>query len=375
MKKVNNIIKHHISTSASIGVCFCFIVSMLLTAPFQTASAQIFLPDENKEQKLKDAQRLIHKDRTVDSDLDVETGALEGRVRIEKNRIINMNVFGSATKGTTNRSSFSRIKGNETPEVTLYNTDAETQKKFEKIASSIEQLGYAYSGEGFVNAALASDIETIDLFLQSSVSIDARNSLNDTALLAAVKSNNLEIVAKLIANNANINIKDSKGLTPLIHATDRQLGGMFNLLIDARADITIIDNEEKTALFYAIAKKNVPMANILIALGSEINKANRYGTTPLMLSAWKDVPDVTDKLLQKKAKITTRDFNGNTALILATIYGNFDVARILLKNGADANEQNRRGTAIIDLAIDYGHMDIANLLLAYGANRPKILGN
>ena len=107
----------------------------------------------------------------------------------------------------------------------------------EKYVNWLHENNYPYTPDGYVNAARSGDLEVVQIYLDAGMNINARNALNQTAVLAAAISNQLDVVTLLIYRGANVNMRNSKNETPLILATARNYGGMVNMLIDAKADI------------------------------------------------------------------------------------------------------------------------------------------
>lgn len=243
-----------------------------------------------------------------------------------------------------------------------------------KLREVLAQQGYAWSVNGFFEAARKNDLNALTAYLQAGMPVMARNAFSSTALMAAAESNKVEAVKLLIAAGADVNAATTNLQTPLHRAVAAGFPAMTQLLLAAGAQPEATTLEGWTPLFYAVDTNNLAMTDYLISIGSKPNRQDRFGNTPLMIATRKNALEMARKLVRLGADMNALDLTGRTALHYAVRGGYYQLTKMLLENGAKATLTDRKGVAPMDIALAQQDLAIANLLLANGAKRTNVLG-
>lgn len=160
--------------------------------------------------------------------------------------------------------------------------------------------------------------------------IDEANADEGTALLLAVKNEDLEAVAYLIDIGADITATDANGLSALHLAVVADQKDIVAVLLIEGADVRKTDSSGRTALHWAsLATDDRELALLLLKHGAGVNALNLVGESPLHE---------------------------------AVTFGNVDAVRVLLERGADRNLKAEDGTTALARARAEGHDAIVELL-------------
>ena len=184
--------------------------------------------------------------------------------------------------------------------------------------------------------------------------INAKDSINRTALLCAVLTANIECVERLIEHGANMNIVSDNylhqevlgsSLTPLtgtIKLMDRKchfpdiMMTIFDLLLDSGADV------------------NQPCSSF-------------YKRTPIMYAAELGITYCVQKLIQEGACIYTEDNGGRPGWTFVASTGNVDMLKCLLEDGDfDKNEVDKDRLSVLHWALQSRKIQAVHYLLNLG---------
>ncbi|MBI5960936.1 MAG: ankyrin repeat domain-containing protein [Chloroflexi bacterium] len=140
-----------------------------------------------------------------------------------------------------------------------------------------------------------------------------------TALMQAVKSNNVEQVKKLIADGVNINEPDASRDIPLIMAAYKGHTEIVRLLLEAGADVTALDPGMKaTALHAAAYAGHADPARLLVEFHINIDQQGPYnGYTALHDAVWQNNIAVAEVLINAGANLNIKSNSGETPLEFA----------------------------------------------------------
>jgi len=137
----------------------------------------------------------------------------------------------------------------------------------------------------FVSHARNAECGEVAKGIQAGVPVNQLDSLDQTALIAAVSHNSIDCVRLLLDHGADPKITDNAGWTPLIFAA--YFGGsdeMLNLLLDRGAQINAQNDRGITALYLASASGHAPQVQLLLARGADRTIASKAGYTPLRVA-------------------------------------------------------------------------------------------
>ena len=197
--------------------------------------------------------------------------------------------------------------------------------------------------EGFMNAVVQGDIDSIESSIENGVDIDFKDRDSGvTSLMVAIFLGRTEVVRLLLEKEIKVNSRDNNGWTSLMWAGSVGNKDFVEFLLDFNTDI------DKT----------------------DIDLADNDNITPLMFSITSGYGDITRLLVEREAGVNFRDRYSNTALILAAVNGNESTVRLLVDKGADINAKDKRGMTALVRAFLEDHFGIVRLLLQLGADPP-----
>lgn len=250
-------------------------------------------------------------------------------------------------------------------------------------------------------AALYASADCMQLLIEKGSKVNARNGLDETALMWAV--HDLAKMKLLIERGADVNAKAKSGNTPLlIAAVGQSKYETVKLLLDNGADALAVNNRKEnaliraalfgdtatsslllskgininalsldstTALLNAALNVNSPVVIQLLAKGADADKICTYGLTALSVSSTYNDLESVKALLKKAKKINVQGGGGFTPLMWAVYneYDNIEIINALLENGADVNIKTSDGTTALSLALKKGNTRTVALLKKAGA--------
>ena len=136
--------------------------------------------------------------------------------------------------------------------------------------------------DGFVAAAAQGDVAAVNAFLNSGVSVDARDQHGSTALMAAAGSARIDLINTLVAKGADVNASKDDGWNALIAAAQAGSVKVVRALLDAGAKPDAGNAEGYTALMAAAQTGQADVVDAILEKDVDVNVANRDGWTALM---------------------------------------------------------------------------------------------
>jgi len=230
--------------------------------------------------------------------------------------------------------------------------------------------------------------------LQKKADVNAPQNDGTTALLWAVRYDDLGTADALIHAGANVSTVNRDGATPLQMAALNGSAPMIEKLIKAGADPNAaLTPTGDTALMMAARTGKTSAVSVLIESGANVNAKESWGgTTPLMWAVSERHPDAAKALIEHGADVHARSnfvaaangrgFEGRTPmkddatqkveefasgwltpLMFAAREGDLASAKLLVAAGADVNAIAGDGKDALGLAIFNGNYDLASFLI------------
>uniref|UniRef100_A0A2C9K305 Uncharacterized protein n=1 Tax=Biomphalaria glabrata TaxID=6526 RepID=A0A2C9K305_BIOGL len=161
----------------------------------------------------------------------------------------------------------------------------------------------------------------------------------------------LRVITTLLKNGATLDDKDELGSTALIASVCSNLSvKVLKYLLYKGANVNQRNNDGHSALHRAAANSKRDFVEVLLKHGAHVNVKNFGGRTPLHLAVGN--LQIVKLLLKKQANFNAEDDSGNTPLSLAAERGgdNDDVVDLLISNGSNVNHRNNIGMTPLWLA-------------------------
>ena len=193
----------------------------------------------------------------------------------------------------------------------------------------------------------ARSVETVRLFIQLGVDVNARDENPESPVHLASSAGNAETVQLLIRHGVDVNARDGGDKTPLHLALSKGHAKTVQVLIEHGADVNARDRDQSTPLHMALSKGETGSALLLIKNGANVDALDGSRMTPLHLVSTRKNAEAVLTLIQNGANINARDGNYSTPLHLASLEGNDEIVRMLIKHGADVHARDfSRSTAL-----------------------------
>jgi hypothetical protein len=143
---------------------------------------------------------------------------------------------------------------------------------------------------------------------------NVRANANHSALVQAVRSNDLSRVRRLLERGANVNAAtNNDGWTPLHWAVDWGRRDVVALLLRSGANVDAVDNYGWTPLHVAASDAPRDIVALLLRSGANVNAATNNGRTPLHVAVVEGRRDIVALLLQSGVNVSIRNQSGRTA--------------------------------------------------------------
>lgn len=171
----------------------------------------------------------------------------------------------------------------------------------------------------------------------------SRKYLNKLRKIDAALLNKLQ-------NGANINSCDIMGKTALIYAVREQNVMVVFTLIKEGADVNLGDKLDNTPITLVSENGNKLILQALLQKGADVNSCEIRRHSALMFASSAGNDKCVDLLLKSGAVVDQPDINRDTALMFSAIEGKYESTGLLLDAGADINAQNNKGQTALMIA-------------------------
>jgi uncharacterized protein len=152
-----------------------------------------------------------------------------------------------------------------------------------------------------------------------------------TALMKAVRKDDVAAVKGLIAAGVNVSEPDANGDAPLVMAAYEGHTEIVRLLLEAGADVTAVDPGMKaTALHAAAYAGRTDAARLLIEHGVEIDRQGpKNGYTALHDAIWQNNIQTARVLIEAGSNLALESHAGETPLQFARTKGRQEIAEMI----------------------------------------------
>jgi uncharacterized protein len=241
-------------------------------------------------------------------------------------------------------------------------------------AKELEKKGIEFSERSFLEQVESGDTETVKLFIEGKVDVNATNEKGKTALMVASIYGFTGIGETLINAGADLNSQDNNGLTALHHSI---VNGtvLFNILVSSGADLYKKDWEGDSLLHYTARFKRKNMFDRLITENVPIDTPNKEGFTPLSMSLYSREYEMAKTLIKKGADLNFENSGGVTPFMLAVSAGRNsqpEIVKLMIEKGADIHKVDSEGKTALFYAVGKIWIDVTEILLEAGAD-PKVV--
>ena len=152
-----------------------------------------------------------------------------------------------------------------------------------------------------------------------------------TALMKAVRKNDVATVKTLISQCADVNELDPNGDAPLVMAAYLGHTEIVRALLEAGADVAAVDpGMQATALHAASYAGRSEAARVLIEYHIDIDKQGpRNGYTALHDAIWQNNIETAKVLIDAGANLQLASHEGETPLAFATSHRRHEIAALI----------------------------------------------
>ncbi|KAH8983638.1 ankyrin repeat-containing domain protein [Lactarius akahatsu] len=228
-------------------------------------------------------------------------------------------------------------------------------------------------------ASSSGNVQTVELFIQLSGDVSARDGGHKTSLHLASSSpsrRSSDVVRALMLNGVDVNARDGSHKTPLHLASSMSSwlnGDVCQTLIMNGADVNARDGSHSTPLHLASksAFQYDDVVQVLIRNGADVNARDGDYSTPLHLaSLWEWKSDVVRTLILNGADVHARDGRYSTPLHVVSMSSssNDGVVRTLILEGANVNARDGTHKTPLHLASFMSNSGFVRTLIENGAD-------
>ncbi|KAF7505418.1 hypothetical protein GJ744_000964 [Endocarpon pusillum] len=191
-------------------------------------------------------------------------------------------------------------------------------------------------------ASMKGHIAIVQLLVNWNADVNALTPLGHTPLMLSARGGNRTITEILLNSGADIDMRDKGSArvygTALVHAVRFNQMAMIKLLIERGADMNIGQLHGGGTILHVAAysyRCTPSCMELLIEEGVDLESRDDLGRTPLAVAARLGHTISVQSLLDKGADLESRDNLGQTPLVLAVRNGRIENVSLLLAKGAD----------------------------------------
>ena len=216
------------------------------------------------------------------------------------------------------------------------------------------------------NAVSAGDSERVQELLKAGASVNATDSLGNTALHIASEKGDIECIHLLLDAGADVKKMNHGRSTPLLYAANYGCEQCVNLLLLAGADVNIHESNAYTVFKWAADHASRSVKEWLVLAANKTKTEDDYSHfTPLMLAIKNNQPKCVELLIEAGA--ASSDSDKSSLLMWSASYGCDSFMEYLIKSGADVNRALKNRIPLVEAAFA-NNLCCAKLLLKAGAD-------
>ncbi|KAF7813623.1 ankyrin-3 isoform X1 [Senna tora] len=201
------------------------------------------------------------------------------------------------------------------------------------------------------------EIAILDVIRGGNV-VKSSNASRFSALMLAIRANDIEALKKLIEHKDKIDIdeQDGDGFSAAMIAAEKGNTEAFRLLLYAGSDVLKLKNKDGlTALRIAEQNQNGEVfEKIMLEYAQEKNCTCFTDVNPLHCAIRHGDIKYVQKLTKKGCDVNAFDDNGYTPLMLAARGNHGEICELLISCGAKCDIQNERHETALSLARENG---------------------
>lgn len=216
-----------------------------------------------------------------------------------------------------------------------------------KLFFGLNPLSYAVN--------ITATTEILQKFAAEKENVDMPNPRGTTALIEAVRLNNLQMVKYLLAHKADVAKVYEGGNTILLYALKENVqNDIIEELIKAGADVNKADINGQTSLLLAIGANNEKLVDTLLENNADVKQKTISGKTVLAYAFENNVkPEIFARLILGGADVNQKDNDGNVLILQALTAQKYDVVEKLLQNGADVNLSGKNADSAVTYVLSH----------------------
>jgi len=171
----------------------------------------------------------------------------------------------------------------------------------ERLIKDIEELGFAFTREGFAKAAEAGNRDVCAKFVKAGFDVDSRDARDWTPLMIAAFHGREQLALMLLDYGADIFAQDRGGYSPLHWAAFSGYREVVSLLLDRGVPANVLSNAGISPLLQASARGHLAVVSQLLEHQANPNLNAKDGSSPLLKAVANNHPAVVQVLLNSGA--------------------------------------------------------------------------
>ena len=233
---------------------------------------------------------------------------------------------------------------------------------------SVEQPSQSRATPLYYSALHGLGWATKQLVIAQRQDIDVGGGEHGTPMRAALAMGHLEVARFLLEHGADVDAKDSIERTALFSASWSDNVEAMRLVLDFGAD-TNARYGHWTPLHEAAHNGHYEATRVLLRRNADVDAKGSMDLTPLYYASENGHVKVVQLLIEQGANINAQVPSLGTPLYRASRDGKLEVVRSLLEHGADVHIPVSGERTPLQVASERGFSEIAQLLLDHGARK------